>query len=872
MTSAGETKISPMMVQWHDCKSKAPEALLFFRLGDFYEAFFDDAITLSKELDLTLTKRQEIPMAGVPAHTAEMYIDRLVAKGYRVAIAEQLEDPKLVKGIVKRDIVRIVSPGSVINSSLLSEKSNNFIASLHQTNRILGLAVLDLTTADFKVYEFDNSASMLDEVSRLRPKELIVSEKCASHQASSLETLKNELSIGVLIREDWQFDAQASVNFLLRHFRLHNLEGFGLKQLSCSTSSAGALLSYVQNELNLCIDHIVSVQKESLSKYMSLDSATQKHLELVESLHEKQKSYTLLSFLDHTSTAMGGRLLSYFLLHPLMDVEEISKRQDAIEFFLHFQKAEALKNELTEVRDLERLIMRINTGFASPKDILGLGISLAQIPKASSLLANTEIPRLLKEQLDKLVDVSSISEKIRSALVEEPPFRLSDGNIFRTGYHKELDELKEIQTSSHSWMANYQTGLRNSTGIKTLKVGYTKAFGYYIEVSRGQSDKMPLDFERRQTLINAERFITPELKEYEHKMLTAEDRISHLENELFQELRKEVSACSGNIREIAGGVAYIDCLLSLSFVAKKHHLTRPLVDESSEFHIEAGRHPVIEASLKGESFIANDVHLDDKYNKLYVITGPNMSGKSTFIRQVALLAILAQMGSFVPAKSAHIGIIDKVFSRIGASDNLAKGQSTFMVEMTETAHILHNTTSKSLVILDEIGRGTSTYDGISIAWAVAEFLLTTPGKMPKTLFATHYCEMIELEDKIPGALNYHIAVHESDQGIVFLRKIVRGGTDKSYGIHVGRLAGLPSPVIRKAKEMLKTLEEKSGKPNGAKKDREINQLSLFTSIETTSLPVEESPILSDIKELDPNTLTPLEALQKIIHWRSELHC
>ena len=628
----------------------------------------------------------------------------------------------------------------------------------------------------------------------------------------------------------------------------------------------------MQNELNLCIDHIVSVQKESLSKYMSLDSATQKHLELVESLHEKQKSYTLLSFLDHTSTPMGGRLLSYFLLHPLMDVQEISKRQDTIEFFLYFQNTESLKNQLAEIRDLERLIMRINTGFASPKDIKGLGLSLAQIPKVSSLLANAQVPPLLKELVDKLVDVSSISEKIEKALVEDPPFRLSDGNIFRTGFNKELDDLKEIQTSSHTWMANYQTNLRNSTGIKTLKVGYTKAFGYYIEVSRGQVDKMPVDFERRQTLINAERFITPELKEYEHKMLTAEDRICQLETELFQELRKEVSACSGHIRDIAGGIAYIDCLLSLSLVAKKYQLIRPLVDESSVFHIEGGRHPVIEASLKGESFIANDVHLDDKYHKLYVITGPNMSGKSTFIRQVALLAILAQMGSFVPAKSAHVGIIDKVFSRIGASDNLAKGQSTFMVEMTETAHILHNTTSKSLVILDEIGRGTSTYDGISIAWAVAEFLLTTPGKMPKTLFATHYCEMIELEDKIPGALNYHIAVHESEQGIVFLRKIVRGGTDKSYGIHVARLAGLPSPVIRKAKEMLKNLEEKSGKPAGSKKDKEINQLSLFTSIETTSVPVKESPILSDIKEIDPNTLSPLEALQKIIHWRSELHC
>lgn len=865
MTASSDTKTSPMMMQWHDCKDRAPDALLLFRLGDFYEAFHDDAVLLSKELDLTLTKRQEIPMAGVPAHTSEAYIDRLVAKGYRVAIAEQLEDPKVVKGIVKREIVRIVTPGSVVNSSLLSEKSNNFLACLHQINRRLGLAILDLTTADLRVYEFGEISSLIDELCRLRPKELIISQKFASHQTEAIEQLKNEMNASLLIREDWQYDLQSTSNFLLRHFRLHSLDGFGIRSLTCATSAAGALLSYVQNELNLSIEHINNLKAEVLSKYMSLDSATQKHLELVESLHEKQKSYTLLSLLDETATAMGGRLLAHWLLHPLMSVTEISERQDSIEFFLAFSSSDLLKNHLLEVRDLERLIMRIETGFASPRDLLGLGLSLHQVPKAAELLKDKNLPSLLKKQIDKISDVSPLATKIQSALVEDPPFRLSDGNIFRKGYHPELDELKEIQSNSHNWMANYQTQLRELTSIKTLKVGYTKAFGYYIEVSRGQAGKIPEQFERRQTLINTERFITPELKEYEHKMLSAEEKISTLESELFQQLRKEISSYTMHIREIANAIGHIDCLLSLALVAKKHKFTRPVVDESFIFDVVAGRHPVIEASLRSESFIANDTLLDDKDHRLFVITGPNMAGKSTFIRQVALLAILAQMGSFVPADKAHIGIIDKVFTRIGASDNIAKGQSTFMVEMTETAHILHNATSKSLVILDEIGRGTSTYDGISIAWAVAEFLLTTPGKTPKTLFATHYCEMIELEGKIPGAMNYNIAVHESEKGIVFLRKIVRGGTDKSYGIHVARLAGLPAPVIKKAKEVLKSLEEKDEKAPAPKKSKDVNQLNLFAALETA-----DSPILSDLKDTDPNDLSPMQALQKIIEWKKQL--
>ena len=870
MDVADDNKISPMMLQWHDCKKKAPDAVLLFRLGDFYEAFYQDAIILSKELDITLTQRQTIPMAGVPAHTADLYIDRLVDKGHRVAIAEQMEDPRTVKGIVKRDIVRIVTPGSIVNSTLLSDKSHNFLASLHQINKTLGLTVVDLTTADLRVYEFDSSDLLFDELCRLRPKEMIVSKKCLSHHLALIQALKNDMTISLLEREDWEFDHQATGNFLLRHFRVHSLDSFGLQSMTCATSSAGALLSYIQNELHLSIDHVMHIQKEVLSKYMSIDSATQRHLELTSSFHEAQTSHTLLSLLDETCTPMGGRLLHYWLLHPLKEKEEIHQRQEAIECLLTSSSMADLQSPLSHIRDLERLIMKIETGYAGPRDIASLGLSLQQIPEAAAMLSALSLPPLLDKQVRQLSNVDTLTYHIQRALIEQPPLKLSEGHVFKAGYDEDLDELQMIQTQSSDWMAQYQTGLRNSTGIKTIKVGYTKVFGYYIEVSRAQTEKIPSDFERRQTLVNAERFITKELKEYEHKMLSAEERITHLESELFHKLRKEIIGYAPKIREIARAIAQIDCLLSLALSAKKHRFIKPFIDDSAVFAVEAGRHPVIEASLKGESFIPNDILLDDQDHKMYVITGPNMAGKSTFIRQVALLAILAQMGSFIPAKKAHIGIIDKVFTRIGASDNLAKGQSTFMVEMTETAHILHNATSKSLVILDEIGRGTSTYDGVSIAWAVAEYLLTTPGKTPKTLFATHYYEMTELEEKIPGVLNLHIAVHESEKGITFLRKIVKGSTDKSYGIHVARLAGLPAAVIKKAKEVLKTLEEKEGRPaQTPKKDKSCYQMSLFESFEPNQR--DTDPVLIDLKELNPDTLSPMQALQKIIEWKTTFH-
>jgi DNA mismatch repair protein MutS len=565
---------------------------------------------------------------------------------------------------------------------------------------------------------------------------------------------------------------------------------------------------------------------------------------------------------------MGARLLKQWLIHPLLNPDEIHKRQEAI---LAFQQAAIavgkISSHLEEIRDLERLMMRIETGYASPRDLVGLRFSLEQIPPLADLLSPFA-SELIQTDCCAIQGVPAIAEKIAAALVEAPPLRLSDGGLFKEGYHPGIDELKDLKKDSDAWIAGYQAELRDSTQIKTLKVGFTHAFGFYIEVSRGQTDKIPDTFQRRQTLVNAERFITPELKEYEYQILHAEERLSALELELFHALRKEVASHAEKIREIARAVARIDVLLSLTKVANLHHFVCPMVDTSDQFHIEQGRHPVIESTLQKETFIPNDTHLNGENSRLLLITGPNMAGKSTYIRQVALIAILAQIGSFVPAQSAHLGIVDRVFSRIGASDDLSRGQSTFMVEMSETANILHNATSRSLVILDEIGRGTSTYDGISIAWAIAEYLLTQPNRRAKTLFATHYWELTALETLIPGAVNYHVAVHESDRGITFLHKIVKGSTDKSYGIHVARLAGIPQTVLKRAHDMLAKLEKQAGRSPLQIKGTKDLQLSLF-DLPAEPKPIEKHPILTELEQIDPNQLTPLQALAKLIEWKTK---
>lgn len=865
-----DPKTSPMMLQWHTCKKEAPESILFFRLGDFYEAFYEDAVLISKELDLTLTKRQEIPMAGVPFHSSESYIDKLVARGYRVAIAEQIEDSRLAKGLVKRKIVRIVTPGTVIHSSLLVDKSHHFLSAVTQVGKIYGLGIIDLTTADFKVMEFSDHKALVDELYRLCPKEMILPETWGKKHSDLLEELKNDCSVSIHVKEDWHFDHEHACNTLLRHFQVHTLDGFGLTGMIAAINAAGAILHYVHEELKISIDHIKTITTEHLNRYMVLDRSTQKHLELFESLHESQKGHSLIDLIDCTQTPMGGRLLKTWLSYPLLDCEKIRQRQEGIAALLkEGGYCVDIQKHLNEIRDLERLMIRIETGYASPRDIAALGHSLKHIAPLAQLLSSFS-ERILAQIKEKLSDVTAIVKYIQDALVESPPLKVGEGGIFRPGFHSTLDELKNLQNNSYAWIAQYQAQLKESTQIKTLKIGYTKAFGYYIEVSRGQADRIPSYFQRRQTLVNGERFITQELKEYEYKMLHAEEKLSALEYELFHTLRQEVASHASTVRHIAQAIALLDCLLALAEVARKFNYVRPIVDEGSVFHIEQGRHPVIEATRCKETFIPNDVFLDADNQRLYLITGPNMAGKSTFIRQVALIAILAQMGSFVPAKSAHIGIVDKVFSRIGASDNLSRGQSTFMVEMTETANILHNATCRSLVILDEIGRGTSTYDGISIAWAVAEYLLKHPQKRAKTLFATHYWELTELEREIPGAINYNVAVRESERGIVFLHKIVKGGTDKSYGIHVAKLAGLPSSVIKCAQEMLQKLEKNAGRICTVPciKETKEKQMSLF---DTWNEEGKLEKIKTELKHLDPHHLTPMEALKKLTEWKAVLY-
>lgn len=812
MTLTPDTKITPMMEQWHACKKIAGEAFLFFRMGDFYEAFYQDAELIAKALELTLTKRQEVPMCGVPVHTCEMYIDRLVSKGYRIAVAEQMEDPRAAKGLVKREIVRVVTPGSVINSSLLSEKSNNYFASLHRVGSSFGLAYVDLTTSEFRLIELHSEQELLNEIYRIHPQEFLVSKKFQGSHANLFKDLKQSYAFLINTLDEWNFDLQITHHFLANHLGVISLEGHGLGGMTAGIQAAGALLAYIQDNLCLPIQQIQAITPYTLDQYMVLNRTTQRNLELTESLHEGSKQ-TLLQVLDHTCTPMGGRLLRQWVKQPLLDPALIAERQEATALFHRYDEvATTVRNLLNPIRDLERLTVKIGSGYASPRDLVSLRFSLEPVPKIKAYLSAAPIlPPLLRDSTEKLDELTAVTSLIAQALVDEPPARLSDGQLIREGFHQELDTLRDISKNSKQWIANYQTHLRDQTGIKTLKVGYNKISGYFIEVSKGQADRVPDIFERRQTLVNSERFISPELKDYESKVLTAEDKISTIESELFHAIRQEVSKYSKQIQAIASALAHIDCFQSLAFVAKRYNYVRPIVDNSHLIHITEGRHPVIEAAAITERFIPNDTLLDNHSNRLLLITGPNMAGKSTYIRQVALIAIMAQIGSFVPAKEAHLGIVDKVFTRIGASDDLSRGQSTFMVEMTETANILHNATDRSLVILDEIGRGTSTYDGISIAWSVAEYLLTAEGKRAKTLFATHYWELTKLQEKVPGAINYHVSVSESADSIVFLRKIVRGDTDKSYGIHVGRLAGLPSHVVERAKEILNHLEQNANR-------------------------------------------------------------
>lgn len=826
-----DSKLSPMMVQWHQCKKEAQNALLLFRLGDFYEAFYDDAIILAKELDLTLTKRQQVPMSGIPFHTVDTYIEKLVAKEYRVAVAEQVEDAKAAKGLVKRKITRVVTPATVVNSTLIQEKSNNYFASLTQVGQRIGVAFLDLTCADCRVIELTSLEEVQTELYRFKPSEILTSAKFREKYPSLFLEIKHSFNCLIDPIEEWHFDHQLTYGFLVKLFRVHSLDGFGLKGMVAAINAVGALLNYVKETLYHSLDPIQKIVPYTVDAFMGIDRSTLRNLEIVESLQPDRKKHTLLAVIDKTLTPMGGRTIKQWLLKPLLQMGEILKRQEAVEEFFKNEKLLAqLRGNLSSIRDLERLITKMATPQSTPKDLASLKSTLEPIAAFQICIETCKAP-LIKEEAKKLHNFKPLIESLEKALVEEPPYRLSEGKTFRSGYHQELDELRSLADDTKLWMNQYQNRIREETRIKSLKVGFSKVGGFFIEVSKGQAEKMPLSFQRRQTLTHAERYTTLELKTYEEKILTAEDRINQIELSLFHELKETILTFSKQILETASAIGNLDALASLAFTAKIHRFIKPQLSEGNHLYIEEGRHPIIEGALLSEKFIPNDTHLDWEKERLKVITGPNMAGKSTYLRQVALIVIMAQIGSFVPATFAEIGLVDKVFSRIGASDDLARGQSTFMVEMAETAYILHQATSRSLVILDEIGRGTSTYDGISLAWSIAEYLLTHPEKSPKTLFATHYWELTKLEEKVPGAINYNVAVHENGEEIIFLRKIVKGGTDKSYGIHVAKLAGLPFPVLERAKEILQHLEENGNQKSafgspGSKKGPPKNKSSL----------------------------------------------
>ncbi len=827
-----------MMQQYRAIRKSIPEdTILFFRMGDFYEMFFDDAKEASQILDIALTKRSNVPMCGVPFHASEGYLAKFIRAGKKVAICDQMEDPALAKGIVKREITRVVTPGTILEEQVLESNRNNYLAGLCRREGVFGLALLDLSTGAFRLEETASPDSIRDNLMRYAPSECLIPE--ADREDSELLRALSSVPNTVLTpHEDWTFEFESANDLLTRHFQVHSLQGFGCEPFRAGVGAAGGVLHYVKQELRRNTDHIRRLQVVNPSDYMLLDDSTIQNLDLVSTRGSARRgtAVTLLGVLDSTRTPMGGRLMREWVLRPLADVEQIGARHDAVDAFVNdWRLLEEVRDLLGGVKDMERLISRLSAGGGNGRDLRAVASSLAALPAIRERLAGTAVPLLadIRDGIEPLPDVVAWIER---AIVDEPPITIREGGLLRRGYHQELDELREAASQGRQWLADYQTREQERTGIKSLKVRHNKVFGYYIEITNSNLNLAPQDYIRKQTLVNAERFITPELKDYENRILGAQDRSVDLEYELFLEVRGAVTAHMDSIQQTAAQVAMLDVLAALADRARSLRYTRPVVNAGTTLVIRDGRHPVIEQMADAERFVPNDTRLDTDQNQLIIITGPNMAGKSTYIRQVALLVIMAQMGSFVPAYEAEVGVVDRVFTRVGASDDLARGRSTFMVEMQETANILNNATPRSLIVLDEIGRGTSTYDGISIAWAVAEYLHEHEGVKAKTLFATHYHELTDLALTMRGVKNYNVLVREKDDHIAFLRKIVPGGADKSYGIQVARLAGLPDRVIERAKEILANLEDEeyseSGQPQialkRARKEKSPGgQLSLF---------------------------------------------
>ena len=875
--------LTPMMKQYMQTKEEYKDCILFYRLGDFYEMFFDDALTASKELEITLTGKncgleERAPMCGIPYHAVDSYLNRLVSKGYKVAICEQVEDPKTAKGIVKREVIRVVTPGTNLDTQGLDETKNNYIMCIVYMADRYGLSVADVTTGEYLVTELDSQTKLMDELYKFMPSEIVCNE--AFYMSGlDLDDLKNRLHMAIYSLEAWYFDDALCRGTLQEHFKVASLEGIGLSDYECGMIASGALLKYLEETQKNSLSHMSRLTRYATGNYMVLDSATRRNLELVETLREKQKRGSLLWVLDKTKTAMGARTLRKYVEQPLIDKESIVKRLDAVaELKDNAICREEIREYLNPVYDLERLVGKITYQSANPRDLIAFQSSLSMLPSVKCILKDMESD-LLKEIYEELDPLEELCDLVGRAIQEEPPLAMKEGGIIKDGYNEEVDRLRKAKSEGKNWLADLETKEREKTGIKNLRIRYNKVFGYYLEVTNSFKDLVPDYYTRKQTLANAERYIIPELKELEDTILGAEDKLCALEYELYCEVRNTIAAELTRIQRTAKAVAKLDVIASLALVAERNNYVRPKINEKGVIDIRDGRHPVVEKMILNDMFIANDTYLDDKKQRISIITGPNMAGKSTYMRQAALIVLMAQLGSFVPASSANIGLVDRIFTRVGASDDLASGQSTFMVEMNEVANILRNATSKSLLILDEIGRGTSTFDGLSIAWAVVEYISNSKLLGAKTLFATHYHELTELEGKISNVNNYCIAVKEKGDDIVFLRKIVKGGADKSYGIQVAKLAGVPDPVINRAKEIVEELvtaditgkvkdiavqgSETKKKTQKKLDEVDLTQFSLFDT-------VKDDDVLNELKELDISHMTPMDAMNKLYQLQNKL--
>ena len=875
--------LSPMMQKYLETKEEYKDCILFYRLGDFYEMFFDDALTASKVLEITLTGKNcgledRAPMCGVPFHSVEPYITKLIENGYKVAICEQVEDPKLAKGLVKREVTRIVTPGTNIDSMSLDENRNNYLMSVFIYMNNIGFSVCDVTTGDFYLSEISGIKNLYDEIFKYKPAEIICNSQFLN-SGLDIEDLKGKIGTQVSCLDDYHFEENNCKKTLLKHFKVHSLIGMGIDDYELGVIAAGSLLMYLNETQMISLNHITTLTPTSNGVYMVIDNATRRNLELTETMRDKQKWGSLLWVLDKTKTAMGARTLRSMTQQPLVNKDMIIERLDAVEYLYNeIIVREEIREDLNPVYDLERLLAKVSYKTLNPKDMIAIKESLRMVPYIKKAIMNCDIP-LIKKIFDDIDPLLDIFEKIDKAIEEDPPFSVREGGIIKNGYNEGVDYLRVSKSEGKNWLANLESEEKEKTGIKTLKVKYNKVFGYYLEVSKSFIDMVPAEYIRKQTLSNAERYTTEKLKELEDTILNAQDKLCTLEYDLFEEIRVYIEENLLRIQKTAKAMALLDVLCSLAYVAETNRYVRPEINEKGSINIKEGRHPVVEKMVPDNQFIPNDTVLDNKKNNISIITGPNMAGKSTYMRQTALIVLMAQLGSFVPAKSACICVCDRIFTRVGASDDLASGQSTFMIEMNEVSNILRNATKDSLLILDEIGRGTSTLDGLSIAWAVIEHIANPKLLGAKTLFATHYHELTELEGKIPNVNNYCIAVQEEGDDIIFLRKIIKGGTDRSYGIQVAKLAGVPDMVIERAKDILSTLSENdiidkmqdivTISPNMTKKkQKNYDEVDLgqLTLLDMTS----DSDIIKEIEEIDVSNMTPLDGLNTL--YRLQCKC